>query len=48
MVRVSAQRQESLGNGAKQHPVDDARILERKRSELMRKCEHDVEVLDVE
>jgi len=48
MVRVSAQRQESFGNGTKEHPVDDATILERQRSELMRNGEHDVEVLDVE
>jgi cytochrome c-type biogenesis protein CcmH/NrfF len=48
MVRVSAQGQQCLGNGTKEHPVDDATILERQWSELLRNGEHDVEVLDVE
>jgi hypothetical protein len=48
MLRVSGERQEGLGSGAKQDPVDGAAILECQRGELVRKRENDVEVLDVE
>ena len=45
---VSAEGQQGLGNGAKEHPVDDAAILKRERREFLRNGEHHVEVLHVE
>jgi len=48
VFRVSAEGQQGMGNGAKEHPVDDASILKRERRELLRNGEHDVEVLHVE
>jgi hypothetical protein len=48
MFRVSAEGQQGLGNGAKEHPVDDAAILKCQRREFLRNGEHHVEVLHVE
>jgi len=48
MFRVSAEGQQGLGNGSKEHPVDDAAILKRERREFLRNGEHHVEVLHVE
>lgn len=48
MFRVSAEGQQGLRNGAKEHPVDDAAILKRERRELLRNGEHHVEVLHIE
>ena len=48
VLRVSAERQQCFGSGAKQHPVDGAAILKRQRSQLVWNGEDDVEVLHVE
>ena len=38
--------EQRLGHGAKQDAVDDARVLQRQGTELMRQCEHDMKVDD--
>jgi hypothetical protein len=45
---VLGNRQQCFGSGTEQHRVDDAAILKRQWSELVRKREHDMEVLHVE
>jgi hypothetical protein len=48
MLRVSSQRRKGFRSSTKQYPVDGATILECQWNELVRECENDVEVLDVE
>jgi hypothetical protein len=36
---VSAEGQQGLGNGVKEHPVDDATVLKRERREFLRNGE---------
>jgi hypothetical protein len=48
MFWASAEGQQGLGNSTKEHPVDDATILKRKRRQFLRNGEDHVEVLHVE
>lgn len=48
VFRVPGERLQGFGSGTEQHPVDDAAILKRQRSELVREREDDMEVLHIE
>ncbi len=48
VFRVPGERLQGFGSGTEQHPVDDAAILKRQWSELVRQREHEMEVLHIE
>jgi hypothetical protein len=47
VFRISGNRQQCLGSGTEQHPIDGAAILKRYWSHLVSNGEHDMKVLRV-